>query len=91
MLDPQASGYDEAPWLWSDQYDRNIQILGSRKRAAGPLCVTSRRARSTSPLNADGRLTQLVAFNNARIVKLAKRWMAAEGSLTSRSLTRLSR
>lgn len=30
-------------------------------------------------LNADGRLTQLVAFNNARIVKLAKRWMAAEG------------
>lgn len=33
-------------------------------------------------LNADGRLTQLVAFNNARIVKLAKRWMAAgRGSL----------
>ncbi len=28
MLDPQASGYDEAPWLWSDQYDRNIQIPG---------------------------------------------------------------
>lgn len=49
MLDPQASGYDEAPWLWSDQYDRNVQILGIRKRAAGPLCVTSRRARSTSP------------------------------------------
>jgi hypothetical protein len=21
-------GYDDAPWLWSDQYDRNIQILG---------------------------------------------------------------
>jgi 3-phenylpropionate/trans-cinnamate dioxygenase ferredoxin reductase subunit len=49
MLDPQASGYDEAPWLWSDQYDRNIQILGFRSRAAAPLCVTSRRARSTSP------------------------------------------
>ncbi len=49
MLNPQASGYDEAPWLWSDQYDRNVQILGIRKRAAGPLCVTSRRARSTSP------------------------------------------
>ena len=27
MLDPQASGYDEAPRLWWDQYDRNIQIL----------------------------------------------------------------
>lgn len=28
MLDPQASGYDEAPWLWSD-HDRNIQIRSS--------------------------------------------------------------
>ncbi|MCH5988363.1 pyridine nucleotide-disulfide oxidoreductase, partial [Salmonella enterica] len=21
--------YEETPWLWSDQYDKNIQILGS--------------------------------------------------------------
>lgn len=43
-------------------------------------------------LNADGRLTQLVAFNNARIVKLAKRWMAAGRDLSNvRSLTQLSR
>ncbi|VFS62849.1 Anthranilate 1,2-dioxygenase system ferredoxin--NAD(+) reductase component [Kluyvera cryocrescens] len=32
MLDPQAAGYDEAPWLWSDQYQYNIQILGIHLR-----------------------------------------------------------
>jgi 3-phenylpropionate/trans-cinnamate dioxygenase ferredoxin reductase subunit len=25
---PDAPGYDDAPWLWSDQYQHNIQILG---------------------------------------------------------------
>ncbi|MXG36259.1 NAD(P)-binding protein, partial [Escherichia coli] len=28
MLNPDAPGYDDAPWLWSDQYQHNIQILG---------------------------------------------------------------
>ena len=28
MLNPDAEGYDDAPWLWSDQYQHNIQILG---------------------------------------------------------------
>lgn len=28
MLNPQAAGYADAPWLWSDQYADNIQILG---------------------------------------------------------------
>lgn len=28
MRNPQAAGYADAPWLWSDQYADNIQILG---------------------------------------------------------------
>ncbi|VFS74496.1 Uncharacterised protein [Raoultella planticola] len=34
-------------------------------------------------IDADGRLTQLVAFNDARTVKLAKRWMAAGRDLSA--------
>ena len=33
-------------------------------------------------LDDNGRLTQLVAFNDARTVKLAKRWMAAGRDLS---------
>lgn len=83
MLDPQASGYDEAPWLWSDQYDRNIQILGIPQAGSRTIVRDVPQGAIYFSLNADGRLTQLVAFNNARIVKLAKRWMAAGRDLSN--------
>ncbi len=28
MLNPQSEGFNELAWLWSDQYQDNIQILG---------------------------------------------------------------
>ncbi|WP_032457952.1 oxidoreductase C-terminal domain-containing protein, partial [Klebsiella pneumoniae] len=83
MLDPQASGYDEAPWLWSDQYDRNVQILGIPQAGSRTIVRDEPQGAIYFSLNADGRLTQLVAFNNARIVKLAKRWMAAGRDLSN--------
>ena len=79
MLNPDAPGYDDAPWLWSDQYQHNIQILGI------PQPDSSTIVRDDSlffSLDANGRLTQLVAFNDARTVKLAKRWMAAGRDLS---------
>ncbi|MEB6380344.1 FAD-dependent oxidoreductase [Leclercia adecarboxylata] len=84
MLNPDAPGYDDAPWLWSDQYQHNIQILGI------PQSGSSTIVRDDSlffSLDANGRLTQLVAFNDARTVKLAKRWMAAGRDLSDVPLT----
>ncbi len=78
MLGQTQPDYDEVPWLWSDQYQNNIQILGIpdaqtrtvvRRTPQGPLFFS---------LRPDGTLSQLVAFNDARTVKLAKRWMACE-------------
>jgi len=79
MLNPDAPGYDEAPWLWSDQYQHNIQILGIPQ--AGSTTLVRDGALFFS-LDESGRLTQLVAFNDARTVKLAKRWMAAGRDLS---------
>jgi Uncharacterized NAD(FAD)-dependent dehydrogenases len=79
MLNPDAPGYDEAPWLWSDQYQHNIQILGIPQ--AGSTTLVRDGALFFS-LDEIGRLTQLVAFNDARTVKLAKRWMAAGRDLS---------
>jgi 3-phenylpropionate/trans-cinnamate dioxygenase ferredoxin reductase subunit len=79
MLDDNAAAYHEAPWLWSDQYAHNIQILGIPQ----PDSKTIVRENSLFfSLDADGRLAQLVAFNDARTVKLAKRWMAAGRDLS---------
>lgn len=79
MLNPDAPGYDDAPWLWSDQYQHNIQILGIPQ--PGGKTVVRDNALFFS-LDNGGRLTQLVAFNDARTVKLAKRWMAVGRDLS---------
>lgn len=79
MLNPDAPGYDDAPWLWSDQYQHNIQILGIPQ--AGSTTVAREDSLYFS-LDESGRLTQLVAFNDARTVKLAKRWMVAGRDLS---------
>ncbi|PVZ81759.1 pyridine nucleotide-disulfide oxidoreductase [Serratia sp. S1B] len=76
MLDASAAPYDEAAWLWSDQYDANIQILGVPN---GGLHSIVRRTPQSSlffTLNAEQQLVQMVAFNDARAIKLGKRWLA---------------
>lgn len=83
MLSQQVP-YEETPWLWSDQYDKNIQILGSpvdidhcqlvvRADEDGDHCFFY--------LDDEKKLRYLVAVNNNKIVKIAKRWIKADLSL----------
>ncbi|MEN6670043.1 FAD-dependent oxidoreductase [Psychrobacter sp. B38] len=80
----QRIPYEETPWLWSDQYDKNIQILGSpvdidhcqlviRADDAGDDCFFY--------LDNHKKLRYLVAINNNKVVKIAKRWIKADLSL----------
>ncbi|MEP4601555.1 FAD-dependent oxidoreductase [Saccharospirillum sp.] len=72
----ESDRYNEPAWLWSDQYEANIQMLGIP--VPGSRCVI--REDSSGPvffyLDEQERLTQLVAFNQARAIKLGKRWIS---------------
>ena len=83
MLDNRAQGYDDIPWLWSDQYQHNIQILGIPQPASQVVVRRNPTGQLFFSLNPDGTLNQLVAFNDARTIKLAKRWMASGRDLAS--------
>ncbi|EMB4325992.1 FAD-dependent oxidoreductase [Pluralibacter gergoviae] len=83
MLDAGAPGYDEVPWLWSDQYQHNIQILGIPAANDRTVVREDPKGALFFSLAADGTLNQLVAFNDARTVKLAKRWMASKRDLSA--------
>lgn len=83
MLDAGAPGYDEVPWLWSDQYQHNIQILGIPQPDSRTVVRRDEKSTIFFSLNADGTLNQLVAFNDPRTVKLAKRWMASRRDLSA--------
>ena len=72
--------YEEIPWLWSDQYDKNIQILGSPVDIENCKLVIRDDA-DDNPcffyLDSESKLRYLVAVNNNKVVKIAKRWMKA--------------
>lgn len=69
--------YREALWIWSDQYDCNIQILGSPANHASRLVERyyGEHQRSFIYLDAEGRLESMVTVNDARLMKLGKRWL----------------
>lgn len=87
MLDPQATPYQDLPWLWSDQYGVNIQILGLPAAKGNTVMRTQPGSSLWFRLSEDGCLQQLVAFNDARSIKLAKRWMTSGRTLDATQLS----
>lgn len=81
--------YQETPWLWSDQYDCNIQILGTPIDLDETTVVirdSGKRQKSFFYLTDAGKLQYLVAINDARIVQIAKRWLKADRTLNPQEL-----
>ena len=82
MLNPQSEGFNELAWLWSDQYQDNIQILGV------PTSQKLNHIQRHTPdsevhfaLNESNELVQMIAFNDARAIKLGKRWIQGHRKL----------
>lgn len=75
----QETPYADVPWLWSDQYHCNIQILGAAGNGEGTdirrVCGDGQL--SFIRLDADNRLESLIAVNDPKLVKLGKRWIKA--------------
>ena len=76
----QGCDYAEIPWLWSDQFDCNIQILGNP--GAEGLQLVRRQSGDNKQtfiyVDEAQRLQAMVAVNEARLIKLGKRWMQAQ-------------
>jgi 3-phenylpropionate/trans-cinnamate dioxygenase ferredoxin reductase subunit len=71
--------YADVPWLWSDQYGVNVQILGLRSPESR--CVRRSTGNASAVyfyLDGESRLCQMVSFGDARAIKLGRRWMARE-------------
>ncbi|MDY6462555.1 NAD(P)/FAD-dependent oxidoreductase [Acinetobacter faecalis] len=81
--------YQDIPWLWSDQYQCNIQILGTYQPEQTSQVVI-RKTNSTQQcffyLNEKNQLINMIAVNEAKLVKLAKRWLASAKELDPQQL-----
>lgn len=81
------ANYVDVPWLWSDQHGVNIQILGLHSQHN----IRVHRANADGrdiyfELDAQNRLQHMVAFGDARAIKLGRRWMAASRPLNASDL-----
>ena len=85
----EMTAYQDIPWLWSDQYQCNIQILGTyqpEKTAQVVIRKTHPTQQSFFYLDDDNRLINMIAVNEAKLVKLAKRWLANATTLDPQQL-----
>ena len=87
----QEVPYQEIPWLWSDQYDCNIQLLGVPQ--PNLQCVV----RETAPqqktffyFDDQQALRYVVAVNDAKNIKIAKRWLQRQVQVTPEQVADLS-
>lgn len=88
MLGEQTA-YDDIPWLWSDQYQCNIQILGTyqaEKTKQTVIRKISDTQISFFYLDEENRLINMISVNDSKLVKLAKRWIAGSKVLDAQQL-----
>lgn len=76
--------YSDIPWLWSDQYHFNIQILGTYQAEKTVQIVVRKSADDQCSylyLDNQNHLLNMIAINDSKLVKLAKRWMQSNSVL----------
>ena len=77
----KREAYAEIPWFWSDQFDVNLQILGDIAPDAQPVVRGDLAARRATLFFVEAGETGtairgVIAINNARDLKLARKWMS---------------
>jgi 3-phenylpropionate/trans-cinnamate dioxygenase ferredoxin reductase component len=79
--------YAEIPWFWSNQYDVNLQFLGL-PASAHSVVMRGDPARDKFTLFfvRDGHIGAVVAANNMRDIKVARRLMEAGTPVTAQQL-----
>lgn len=81
--------YTDIPWLWSDQYHFNIQILGTYQPERTKQTVVRRSTDDQCSylyLDDQNCLINMIAINDSKLVKLAKRWMQSNTVLDPKLL-----
>ncbi len=83
-----GEAYDELPWLWTDQYDCNIQMLGLFSPRLELLLRGDPASGAFTALGLDdqGKLTSAVTVNSGRDMAVLRRLMALAAKLPREAL-----
>lgn len=83
-----STAYAELPWFWSDQYDTNLQVLGSFAHVTRVIERRGATPHGTLLMGVDGgdRLTAAVCINSGRDMSLLKRIVATRACVEVEAL-----
>jgi anthranilate 1,2-dioxygenase ferredoxin reductase component len=83
-----SEAYAELPWLWSDQYDCNIQALGLFEAGLEPVLRGDPAAGAFTllGLDAEGRIAAAITVNSGRDMAVLRRLAAARAVLPKDAL-----
>lgn len=83
----ESAPYAELPWLWTDQYDCNIQALGLFEPTLEPIQRGDPATAFTLlGLDGDGRLAAAITVNNGRDMAVLRRLLALRPKLPKAQL-----
>lgn len=83
----QATIYSRTPWFWTDQFDRNIQMIGLPSRDASVLVRgTAGEAGSVLYLLEGGTLSAAIAFDDPQAIRDARVRIEAGAPVDAASL-----
>ena len=72
----EIPSFGDLPWFWSEQYDVNVQVVGLPMGDALSVCRGEVTSNSFMLFQFSGlNLQAVIAVNNAKGLKLAKRWI----------------
>lgn len=72
----EKPSFGDLPWFWSEQYDVNVQVVGLPVSDALTVCRGEITSNSFMLFQFSGlNLQAAIAVNNAKGLKLAKRWI----------------
>ncbi len=85
--------YAELPWLWTDQYDCNIQALGLFEASLEPVLRGDPAAGAFTllGLDAEGRIAAAITVNNGRDMAVLRRLVATHAVLPKAALADAAR
>lgn len=79
-----AETFDEVPWLWSDQFDANVQVIGLPDRAARHEILGDPASKAWTMVSVDGNETIIggITINRGRDASMLKRAVRNAAPLT---------
>lgn len=88
IMKEDTKPYTETPWIWSDQYQHNVQIMGLPLDENCQLIIREgdNHQKTFIHLDQDNQVRSIIAFNDPKAIGVGRMWFKRKNSLDPEKL-----